>query len=65
MNIATKLLAHPKLIREGKAIPHHVVPNSRTAVSHPLRDEEDVSGVLTLFRRAYDLAANDGGPQGD
>jgi len=22
-------------------------------------------GVLKLFRRAYDLAANDGGPQGD
>lgn len=54
-----------ELIREGKAIPHHVVPDSQTALSHPLRDERDVTGVLALFRLAYDLAADDGTPQNE
>lgn len=53
-------LVREELIREGKAVPHHVIPDSPTALCHPLRDERDLSGVLALFRLAYDLAADDG-----
>jgi hypothetical protein len=43
---------------KGKAIPRHVVPGSPKALTHPLRDEKDLSGVLALLRLAYILAAD-------
>ena len=43
------------LIADGKALPHHVVRDSGW-VSKPIRGEEDVEGVLELFRLSYDRA---------
>jgi hypothetical protein len=43
---------------KGKAIPRHVVPGSPTALTYPLRDEKDLSGVLALLRLAYVLATD-------
>jgi hypothetical protein len=42
------------------------MPGSPTALTHPLRDEKDLSGVLALFRLVYFLVADnadDASPQ--
>lgn len=44
-----------ELVREGKAQPHHYLPQSGW-VSYPIRDEQDAAGVIALFRLAYDRA---------
>lgn len=43
-----------KLVAEGKARLHHVLPESGW-VSYSIRGEEDVEGALELFRLNYDL----------
>ena len=42
-----------QLVREGKAEPHHVLPESGW-VSRRIRGDEDVAGVIALFRMNYD-----------
>ena len=42
-----------KLVAEGKAQPHHVLPQTGW-VSYPIRAEGDIEGVLELFRLNYD-----------
>jgi hypothetical protein len=44
-----------ELVREGKAMPHHILPQSGW-VSYPIRDEPAVPGAIALFRLAYDRA---------
>jgi hypothetical protein len=51
-------LPFPKRIRDelvaaGRAIPHHVLPNSGW-VSRLIRRQEDVEGVIELFRLNYE-----------
>ena len=41
-----------ELVREGKAMPHHILPQSGW-VSYPIRDESALPGALDLFRLAY------------
>lgn len=43
-----------ELIQSGQAIPHPAFPNSRTTASYRLRNAEDVSGALELFRMNYE-----------
>ena len=42
-----------ELVEAGKARLHHVLPRTGW-VSYPIRGEEDVEGVLELFRLNYD-----------
>ena len=42
-----------ELVASGKARLHHVMPRSGW-VSRPIRDEEDVTGALELFRMNYE-----------
>ncbi len=42
-----------ELVAEGKAHPHHVLPETGW-VSYPIRGEEDVEGALDLFRLNYE-----------
>jgi Family of unknown function (DUF5519) len=42
-----------ELVAEGKAQLHHVLPQTGW-VSYPIRGEEDVEGVLELFRLNYE-----------
>src|SRR5215203_4035383 len=42
-----------ELVAEDKARPHHVLPKTGW-VSYPIRDKEDVPGVLELFRLNYE-----------
>jgi hypothetical protein len=44
-----------QLVREGKAMPHHILPLSGW-VSYPIRDAAAVPSALALFRLAYDRA---------
>jgi len=44
-----------ELVTAGKALPHHVLPDSGW-VSVPIRSPEDVQSVIELLRQAYDLA---------
>lgn len=41
-----------ELVREGKAMPHHILPQSGW-VSYPIRDARAIPGALDLFRLAY------------
>lgn len=43
------------LVEAGEAQPHHVLPESGW-VSLPIRSAADVSKVIELLRRSYDLA---------
>lgn len=45
-----------ELIRSGRAIPHPAFPDSRTDASYRVRNEEDVPGVVELFRINYERA---------
>ncbi len=44
-----------QLVAEGKAQPHHVLPESGW-VSYWIRGPEAVPGAITLFRLSYDRA---------
>jgi Family of unknown function (DUF5519) len=44
-----------ELISDGRALPHHVVPDSGW-ISKPIRSEGDVQVVLDLFRLSYERA---------
>ncbi len=44
-----------ELVREGKAMPHHILPQSGW-VSYPIRDASAVPGALDLFRLSYERA---------
>lgn len=48
------------LVREGKAMPHHILPQSGW-VSYPIRDANAISGALDLFRLAYQRATTSSG----
>jgi hypothetical protein len=43
------------LIAEGRARPHHILPDSGW-VSVPIRTPEDVDGAIDLFKLSYDNA---------
>jgi Luciferase len=44
-----------ELIADGRAFPHHVVPDSGW-ISKPIGGEDDVQAVLDLFRLSYERA---------
>ena len=44
-----------ELIADGRALPHHVVPDSGW-ISKPIRGDSDVESVLELFRLSYERA---------
>ena len=44
-----------ELVREGKAQPHHIFPNTGW-VSYPIQDESAVPGAIELFRMSYERA---------
>jgi hypothetical protein len=44
-----------ELIADGRARPHHVLPDSGW-VSRPISGDEDVDAVVQLFRLSYDRA---------
>jgi hypothetical protein len=46
----TKIRA--QLVRDGRAEPHHVLPDSGW-VSHAVRNDADVADVIELFRMNY------------
>jgi hypothetical protein len=52
-----------ELIRSGRAIPHHALPNSRTAASYRIRGQADVAGAVALFRLNYESVT--AGARGD
>ncbi len=43
------------LVETGRALPHHVLPDSGW-VSKPIRSDEDADEVLELFRLGYERA---------
>ena len=43
-----------ELIRTGRAIAHPAFPESRTTASYRIRNAEDVTGALELFRMSYE-----------
>jgi hypothetical protein len=47
------LRVRKELVAEGRALPHHVLPETGW-VSYPIRGEEDVGGALALFRLNYE-----------
>src|SRR4051794_33951891 len=49
-----------ELVREGKAMPHHIQPQSGW-VSYPIRDAAAIPGAIALFRLAYDRAVTSRG----
>jgi hypothetical protein len=46
---------HDRLIAEGRAQPHHVLPESGW-VTVPFASDEDVATAITILRGAYDRA---------
>lgn len=44
-----------ELVRTGRAMPHHVLPDS-SVVSYAIESSDDVPGAVALFRLAYDRA---------
>jgi len=42
-----------RLVRDGRARPHHILPDSGW-VSVPIRGEDDIAGVIALFRMNYE-----------
>ncbi len=53
-----------ELVRQGRAEPHHWVPQSGW-VSYRIRGEEGVAGALALFHLAYERAVADRGLPAD
>jgi hypothetical protein len=48
-----------KLIAEGKALPHHVLPQSGW-ISYYIRGIEDIPGTIELFQMQYERMTNYG-----
>ncbi|MGH2581670.1 MAG: luciferase family protein [Anaerolineales bacterium] len=46
-----------ELIADGKAAPHHVLPESGW-ISFRIRNQQDVANAISLLRRSYEIAAN-------
>jgi exoribonuclease R len=46
-----------ELIAQGKAAPHHVLPESGW-ISFRIRSREDVTNAISLLRRSYEIAAD-------
>ncbi|MCL5067066.1 MAG: DUF5519 family protein [Thaumarchaeota archaeon] len=46
-----------RLVSEGKAEPHHILPESGW-ITFRFRKDDDVDGAIELFRLSYDLALN-------
>ena len=51
-----------QLVAEGRALPHHVLPQSGW-VSYPIRDAGAVDGAVELFRLAYERATAKSGAE--
>jgi hypothetical protein len=54
---------HDELIAEGKAAPHHVLPESGW-ISFRIHNEKEVADAIALLRRSYEIAANQKSRQG-
>ncbi len=54
-DIALPIAVRNKLVSEGKADPHDVLPHSGW-ITLRFRKEEDVNAVVELFRLSYELA---------
>lgn len=44
-----------RLVEEGKAEPHHILPHSGW-ITFRFKDEEDVGSAVELFRLSYEIA---------
>jgi hypothetical protein len=44
-----------RLVKEGKAEPHHILPHSGW-ITFRFRDDEDVGSAVELFRLSYEIA---------
>lgn len=53
-----------ELIRSGQATSHPAFPESRMMASYRIRSEEDVPGVLELFRLSYERVKESAGRRG-
>jgi hypothetical protein len=42
-----------QLVKEGRALPHHVLPNSG-AVTVLINEEADITSLISLFRMQYE-----------
>ena len=49
-----------RLVGEGKAEPHHILPRSGW-ITFRFRDEEDVGSAVELFRLSYEVAVERSG----
>jgi hypothetical protein len=54
-DIAFPMDVRNKLVEEGKAEPHHVLPRSGW-ITFRFRNDGDVENAIDLFRQSYDLA---------
>lgn len=54
-DIAFPMEVRNRLVAEGKAEPHHVIPNSGW-ITFRFRKDVDVQAAVELFRLSYDLA---------
>ena len=50
---------HNELVKDGRADPHHVLPNSGW-VSYWINGEADITSVITLFRMQYERLSGTG-----
>jgi len=62
-DIAFPMNVRNKLIAEGRAEPHHVLPHSGW-VTFRFRKEADVAAAVELFKLSYELARRSLGPSG-
>ena len=46
-----------QLFKEGRALPHHVLPNSG-AVTVLINEEADITSLINLFRMQYERLAS-------
>ena len=60
-DIAFPMAVRNRLVSEGRAEPHHVLPESGW-VTFRFRREEDVRAAIELFRLAYRSAGGSGRP---
>ena len=54
-DIAFPMTVRNQLVSEGRAEPHHILPQSRW-ITFRFRTKEDMKKALDLFRLSYDLA---------
>jgi len=55
-DIVFPILVRDRLVAEGRAEPHHVLPQSGW-ITFRFRQEKDVQAAVDLFRLSYELAA--------